>query len=121
MQVQVNTGNGLENNETLDRWTDRFLNETLVRFSLDVKRIEVQLSDENGVKGGAADKRCTLEARLPGLPPVAATHHGANQDEAIRGATHRLAHALDHALGKLDRHAHRQRDTIRRDPDLIAE
>ena len=65
--------------------------------------------------------RCMLEARVNGRDPVAATHHAASQDEAFRGATQRLIHLLDHTLGKLDRHQHRARDTIRKDPAALPE
>lgn len=117
MQVQVNTGNGLQNKESLDKWASEFLNDSLSRFRQEITTIEVQLSDENGAKkNGAADIRCMLEARLTGHEPLAVSHHAATQDEAFRGAAHRLLHALDHKYGKLDRHQHRDRDTIRKEP-----
>lgn len=119
MQVQVNTGNGLENKETLERWADEYLNEALARFRQEITRVEVQLTDENSGNKGAADTRCMLEARLNGHAPLAVNHHGATQDEAFRGATQRLINLLDHTLGKLDRHEHRARDTIRKDPSIV--
>ena len=115
MQVQVNTGNGLENTESLDRWASEFLNDSLSRFRQEITTVELQLSDEKGAKTGAADIRCMIEARLTGHEPLAVNHHGATQDEAVRGATHRLIHALDHKYGKLDRHQHLDRETIRKD------
>ena len=115
MQVQVNTSNGIENKDGLERWANDYLNEQLARFRQDITRVEVQLRDTNSGKGGDDDIRCMLEARVTGHDPVAATHHAANQDEAFRGATQRLIHALEHALGKLGRHQHRERDTIRRE------
>ena len=118
MQIQVNTSNGIQNKETLERWADQFLNESLARFSLDITRIEVQLSDENSVHKGGADKRCMMEARLNGHEPVAVSHHAPTQDEAFRGATQRLLHLLDHTFGKLDGQRHRDRETIRKDADL---
>ena len=121
MQVQVNTGNGVENKETLERWATEYLQEALARFSQDITRVEVQLTDENSAKKGSADKRCMLEARLTGREPLAVNHHADSQDEAFRGAAQRLIHALDHTFGKLDRHQHRDRETIRRDPSAIAE
>ena len=121
MQVQVNTSNGIENKETLERWATDYLTDALARFSQDVTRVEVQLRDVNSGKKGADDKRCMLEARITGRDPVAATHHAPTQDEAFRGATQRLIHLLDHTLGKLDRHTHRARDTIRKDPSTIVE
>lgn len=119
MQVQVNTSNGIENTEGLERWADEFLNEQLARFRQDITRIEVQLRDTNSGRSGADDKRCTLEARITGRDPVAVTHHAQSQDEAMRGAATKLVHHLEHVLGKLDRHQHRDRDTIRRDPSAV--
>ncbi len=115
MQVLVNTSNGIENKDSLERWASDFLNDTLARFGEDITRIEVQLSDTNSGKSGAHDKRCMLEARIAGHEPVAATHHAPSQDEAFRGATQRLMNLLDRKLGKLDRREHRDRDTIRRE------
>lgn len=115
MQVQVNTSNGIENKESLERWAGAYLNDQLARFNQDITRVEVQLSDENSCAKGGADRRCTLEARVVGHEPVAASHHAPTQDEAFRGAAQRLIHLLDHTLGKHGRHDHRDRETIRRD------
>ena len=120
MLVQVNAGNGLTSKETLERWTTDFLTESLVRFRHELTRVEVQLSDEAKGKAGSQDMRCMLEGRLAGHTPLAVNHHAASMDEAIRGACSKLIHALEHTLGKLDRHEHRARETIRRDPDAVA-
>jgi ribosome-associated translation inhibitor RaiA len=114
MQIQVNTGNGVENSESLQRWASEHLSDVLSRFQQDITRVEVQLNDENSGKAGNADKRCMMEARLVRHQPVAVSHHGVTQDEAFRGAARKLVHALDHTLGKARDH-HRDRDSIRRD------
>ena len=114
MQIQVNTGSGIDNSESLQRWASEHLTETLERFQQDITRIEVQLSDENSGKAGNADKRCMMEARLAGHQPIAVNHHAGTQDEAFRGAARKLLNALDHTLGKLRDH-HRDRDSIRKD------
>ena len=119
MQVQVNTGNGLAGKETLESWATDFLNESLARWRGELTRVEVQLTDEARGKRGAQDMRCMLEARPTAHPPIAVTHLGETMDEAIRGATQRLIHALEHRYGKLDRHEHRTRDTIRRDSEPV--
>jgi len=103
MQVQVNTGNGVANKDALERWASSYLNDTLGRFREELTRIEVQLTDDSRGKKGE-DRRCMLEARLNGHPPV-----------AVRGATIKLIRALERTLGKLERHEHRARDTIRKD------
>jgi len=120
MKVQVNTSNDIDNKESLERWASDYLNEQLARFEQDITSIEVQMTDENhGAKGGGADKRCMLEARVNGRAPVAVTNYANNQDLAFRGAAEKLSHALDHEFGKLDRREHRLRDTIRRDPEVL--
>ncbi|VWX62150.1 Ribosomal subunit Interface protein [Burkholderiales bacterium 8X] len=117
MQVQVNTSNGIDNKETLERWANEEVTQHLQRFSADMTRIEVHLSDENHAANGAGDKRCTMEARLAHHQPVTVTHHAANMDLAFRGATDKLKRALDSALGR--QNDHRQRTSIRRDPDAV--
>jgi len=120
MKVQVNTSNAIENKEALETWASDYLNEHLARFDQDLTSIEVQLSDENhGTKGGDVDKRCMMEARVTGRAPVAVTNYAPDQNLAFRGAADKLAHALDHALGKLDRREHRARDTIRKDSEVV--
>lgn len=122
MKVQVNTSNDIENKDTLERWATDYLNEHLGRFDQDITSIEVQLTDENhAAKSGAVDKRCMMEARINGRAPVAVTNFAPDQNLAFRGAADKLANALDHAFGKLDRREHRVRDTIRRDPEVIEE
>ena len=111
MQIQVNTSNGVENKETLERWADGEIRAGFARFASDVTRVEVHMADENSAKGGAGDKRCTLEARVAGHPPVAVTQHAPTLDEAFRGAEAKLKHALDHALGK--QRQHRDHSSIR--------
>ncbi|HEX2545690.1 MAG TPA: HPF/RaiA family ribosome-associated protein [Ramlibacter sp.] len=123
MKVQVNTSNDIENKDALERWASEYLNEHLARFDQDLTSIEVQLTDENhAAKGGGVDKRCMLEARVSGRgAPIAVTNYAPNQDLAFRGATEKLVHALDHEFGKHDRREHRQRETIRRDPEVLDE
>lgn len=120
MHVQVNTSNGIDNKFTLEQWASDYLNERLARFDQDITAIEVQMSDENKAdKGGPADKRCMMEARMNGQAPIAVTHFAADQDIAFRGAADKLMRAIEHAIGKLDRREHRDRETIRKDVDAI--
>ena len=45
MEIHINTGNGMDNKTTLEAWADAEIRRTLGRFSNDVRRIEVHLSD----------------------------------------------------------------------------
>ena len=116
MQIQVNTSNGIENKDTLERWADTEIKQHLSRFVEDVTRVEVHLSDENHDKAGGGDKRCVMEARLAHHQPLAVTQHGNTLDEAFRGAADKLKRLLDSTLGRLNNH--RDRDSIRKDAGL---
>lgn len=116
MQIQINTSNGIENKEALERWADSQIRQNLSRFVDAVTRVEIHLSDENHDAKGGADKRCVMEARLVHHQPLAVTQHAASLDEAFRGATEKLKRSLDNAVGRLYDHR-RHRDSIRTGPD----
>lgn len=119
MQIQINTGHGVENKDSLERWAEAEIKGSLTRFAEDVTRVEVHLSDEAAGKGGGDDRRCTMEARLVHHQPVAVTHDAPTLDEAFRGAEGKLKRLLEHTLAKLDHK--RDRVSIRKDGGLIAE
>jgi ribosome-associated translation inhibitor RaiA len=74
----------------------------LERFSDQVTRVEVHLSDENSdKKSGGADIRCLLEARLAGRQPVAVTDEAATLEQAVDGAVRKMRRSLDSTLGRL--------------------
>lgn len=120
MQIQVNTSNGLENKDALERWADGEIRQCLSRFTDDVTRVEVHLSDEKHTTSGGGDKRCVMEARLAHHQPLAVTQHAPNMDEAFRGASDKLKRALDSTLGRLHDHR-RDRTSIRKDGDAVVE
>lgn len=101
MQVQVNTDNNIRGTEELKRYVEAEVTATLDRFSQQITRVEVHLTDENSHKQGDNDKRCLMEARLKGLQPHAVTHNAATLEQAIDGAAEKLERALDRAIGKL--------------------
>ncbi|MDQ0569184.1 ribosome-associated translation inhibitor RaiA [Variovorax paradoxus] len=119
MQIQVNTSNGVNNKDALERWADTEIKQQLSRFVDDVTRVEVHLSDENHDKAGAGNKCCVMEARLAHHQPLAVTQHATSLDEAFRGAAEKLKRLLDNTLGRLNNH--RDRDSIRKDTGFIAE
>lgn len=111
MQIQLNTDNHVQGQESLADWAERELRVRLQRFVDHITRIEVHLSDVNAGRVSGQDKRCMLEARLAGRAPVAVTHDAGSVADALYGASDKLARALDTALGRV-RDA-RGRDTIR--------
>ena len=72
------------------------------RFASRISRVQVHLGDENSAsKGGAYDKRCMMEARLDGRPPIAVTQQAATLDAAMDGAAAKLERSIDSMLGRL--------------------
>ena len=102
MLVNVHTDNHITGREALVQRVEAEVEGTLSRFGERLTRIEVYLSDENGPKHGADDKKCLMEARVAGFHPIAAHHHAANLDDAIEGAAEKLERAIHHALSKHD-------------------
>ena len=103
MQIHFNPGNDVEGRESLVQRAEEIVSDAVGRFSEQITRVEIYVSDENGAKKGVDDKRCTLEARVTGHQPVAVTHHAPTFREAIAGAAQKLQRSLDHTLGRLDR------------------
>ena len=104
MQIQVNTDNNIEGSARMSAYFTEILQEALDRFSDQVMRVEVHLSDENAGKEGSDDKRCLLEARLKGLKPVVVSHYAENLDLAVSGAIDKLVKSLESTIGKLRNH-----------------
>jgi hypothetical protein len=104
MRVQINSDDSVQIPEELASQVIATVEIGLSRFSDQITRIEVHLGDINAKRGGPADKRCALEARLAGLRPIAVTHHASTFEHAITGATGKLQRALDSTLGKLRLH-----------------
>ena len=101
MQIQINTDNNIEGREELATQVEAVVQDSLRRFSEQITRVEVHLSDENSHKSGQADKRCVMEARLEGRQPTAVTHEAATLSEAVDGAADKLTASLESTLGRL--------------------
>ena len=107
MFIQINTDNQVPSDAERDARLEDQIRQRLARFEGRITDVEIHVSDINGPRGGNADLRCTLEARVNGIPPVAVLDEGDSVDRAILGAAKKAVRALDHQLGKLgDRKGH---------------
>ena len=107
MFIQIHTDNQIPSDATRNAEIEEQIRQRLARFEGRITDVEVHVSDINGPRGGAADLRCTMEARVNGIAPVAVADHGSTVDRAILGAAKKAVRALDHQLGKLtDRKGH---------------
>ncbi len=104
MQIQVNTDDNIEGREELIQHVGAEMRNSLGRFSDQITRIEIHLSDENAGKSGSNDKRCLMEARLAGRKPEAVSHEANTIEEAFNGAAGKLRRSLESTLGRLTDH-----------------
>lgn len=103
MQFQFNTDSSVMGTENVAERIEAQLRERLGRFEDKLTRLEVHVRDENGPKGGADDKVCTIEARPRGGDPVTVTANAEDVDAAARSAGSKMAKLLDKQFGKADR------------------
>lgn len=102
MKILINTDDNIKGCAELEQQTEVVVQGALGHLSEHVTRVEVHLSDENTQKGGSADKRCVMEARLEGRQPCAVTDEAETIAQAIAGAADKLKRSLDHTLGRLN-------------------
>ncbi|WP_373539944.1 HPF/RaiA family ribosome-associated protein [Chamaesiphon sp.] len=102
MKIQVETDSNIEGNTMLTQSVETVVRDTLDRFSSQITRVEVHLSDENsGEKFGTDDKRCLLEVRLASHQPIAVTDRAATPEQAVSGAAEKMKHLLETTLGRM--------------------
>lgn len=102
MQIQINTDGNIEGHEELASQVSGVVEDALSRFSDQITRVEVHLSDENSDKNGQHDKRCMMEVRLEGRRPTAVTHQAASMGDAVDGAADKLKRSLESTLERLN-------------------
>jgi len=104
MLIQVTTDNHITGRKELASRVQSAVQDALHRFGSQVTRVEIHLADENAQKKGDRDKRCSIEARLAGLSPVAASDRAGDLDQALTGALDKLVAQLEHTVGRLGEH-----------------
>jgi ribosome-associated translation inhibitor RaiA len=105
MQIFINANDHIKTGDSGNEVVQSIVEAAVERFEKRITRIEVHLSDNNGPKHGATDKRTVIEARVGGLRPIAVSHEAPNLLEAVEGAAQKLKHALEHTLGRLENSA----------------
>ena len=102
MIVQIHTDPNIESSESLKAQVEALVATAVARFAERVSRVQVHLGDENSrSKGGANDKRCMMEARLDGRPPVAVTQQAPTLEQALNGAADKLERSFGSMLDRL--------------------
>ena len=76
----------------------------LDRFGESITWVQVHLSDENGPRFAADDKRCMIEARVTHREPIAVSHRATDVHQAVSGAAGKLRRSIDQALDRQRSH-----------------
>ena len=72
MQVQVHADDSIQGGDSLSQWAQEEVTAKLSRLKEHVVRVEVFFSSVDALKaGGGPGKKCVLETRANGRPPVA--------------------------------------------------
>lgn len=104
MTILFNTDKSLTLHEDFRNKLSNHLSEKLNRFTEHITRLEIHLSDENSHKTGPNDKKCLLEARVEGRPPVAVTATAQNYELAVDAAIDKIKSSLDTIFGRMQNH-----------------
>jgi len=104
MQIQIHTDNHVEGYKRMEDYYSTAIEESLKRFSEKITSLHIHLGDENSEKFSTDDKRCTIEARIAGLKPVAVVNHADTVEKAVNGATAKLKHLLETTFDKMKTH-----------------
>lgn len=112
MQVQVHADDSIQGGESLAQWAQEEINAKLARLKDYVVRVEVFLTEVDALKAtGGPGKRCVLETRANGRPPIAVNAEAEKVKDAFGAAIEKLRRAVETDLGKLkDKHG---RDSVR--------
>ncbi|MEE1897596.1 HPF/RaiA family ribosome-associated protein [Flavobacterium rakeshii] len=104
MQININTNNHVEGSQRMKDYFKGVVADSLKRFEDKVTRVEVHVGDENSHKEGDTDKKCTIEARIAGMQPVAVTNHSNTVEKAVDGAIDKIKKVLDTTFDKMRAH-----------------
>jgi len=100
MIIQINTDNNITVHEKFEAELNALISDKLSRFSKQLTRVEVHLSDENSHKEGSQDKRCLLEARMEGMAPIVVTEKQDTIMQAVNVALDTMKATLNSAKEK---------------------
>jgi ribosome-associated translation inhibitor RaiA len=102
MQIQISSDKNISMHRKLSNLIDSDLRRILNRFRDEITRVEVHLSDENGDKSGAQDKRCRLEVRHKRHQSLAVTNDSSDIPTAVTGAASKMQRLMVSTFGRIE-------------------
>ena len=109
MQVQVHTDATIQGGDSLETWAHEEINTKLARLKESVVRVEVFLTSVDALKAtGGPGKKCVLETRANGRPPIAVGAEAEKVKDAFSAAVEKLLRAVEADLDKVKAKAGRE-------------
>lgn len=90
----------LSKSDALNEHISGSVEQHLSRYDTRITRVEVHVGDINGHKPGENDKRCMMEARPKGLPPVVSEAYAGDIYNAVRDAATKLERVLERRFAR---------------------
>ncbi len=100
MQFLFNSDNQLPLGAETAGKVEAIVGARLGRISDRLTRVEVHVSDVDGPRSGADDKRCAIEIRPNGMQPITAADQAATVEAAVSAAADKVLKAFDRRIGK---------------------
>lgn len=98
LQIQIRTDNHIHVHDKRATELEAIVKHAMRHCSQHVTRVELHLSDINGVKTGQEDKCCVMEVRLEGRQPMAVREQAQTVGESVTGAAEKLARLVKSTL-----------------------
>jgi len=98
LQILIRTDNNIHVHDTRATELESIVKHSLRHCSQHITRVELHLSDINGIKAGQQDKCCMMEVRLEGRQPMAVTEQARTVGESVTGAAEKLARLVKSTL-----------------------
>lgn len=120
MQVQVHSDATIQGGDSLESWAKEEIHTKLARLKEYVVRVEVFLTGVDALKtSGGPGKKCVLETRANGRPPIAVNAEAEKVNDAFNAALEKLRRAVEADLDKLrDKNL---RESVRGVDDVITD
>jgi len=101
MQIQINSDQSVAVDSTRAEIVTSTVQNALQRFESKLTRVEVHLSDVNGLRSGPNDHRCLIEVRPAGHNPVVASEDAATPEASAHGAAQKMQSLLTSFFARL--------------------
>lgn len=120
MQVQVHYDATIQGGDSLESWAKEEIHTKLARLKEYVVRVEVFLTGVDALKtSGGPGKKCVLETRANGRPPIAVNAEAEKVNDAFNAALEKLRRAVEADLDKVrDKNL---RESVRGVDDVITD